>query len=115
MKSKVRGMKRTLDALAERYAELALSKTETIGIAHADNEEGKAYLVQRLRDKGLTGKCLSVCYEPVTGSPCRPGDSGAVLLRDGQNGIIRLSKNYVLKSDNRAAGELEGQGPPQIG
>ena len=68
VKAKVRGMKRTLDALAERYAELALSKTETIGIAHADNEEGKAYLVQRLRDKGLTGKCLSVCYEPVTGS-----------------------------------------------
>ena len=73
VKSKVRGMKRTLDALAERYAELALSKTETIGIAHADNEEGKAYLVQRLRDKGLTGKCLSVCYEPVTGSHVRPG------------------------------------------
>ena len=73
VKAKVRGMKRTLDALAERYAELALSKTETIGIAHADNEEGKAYLVQRLRDKGLTGKCLSVCYEPVTGSPVGPG------------------------------------------
>ena len=73
VKAKVRGMKRTLDALAERYAELALSKTETIGIAHADNEGGKAYLVQRLRDKGLTGKCLSVCYEPVTGSHVGPG------------------------------------------
>lgn len=73
VKSKVRGMKRTLDALAERYAELSLSKTETIGIAHADNEEGKAYLVQRLRDKGLIGKCLSVCYEPVTGSHVGPG------------------------------------------
>ena len=73
VKAKVRGMKRTLDALAERYAELALSKTETIGIAHADKEEGKAYLVQRLRDKGLTGKCLSVCYEPVTGSHVGPG------------------------------------------
>lgn len=73
VKAKVRGMKRTLDALAERYAELALSKTEAIGIAHADNEEGKAYLVQRLRDKGLTGKCLSVCYEPVTGSHVGPG------------------------------------------
>lgn len=73
VKAKVRGMKRTLDAIAERYAELALSKTETIGIAHADNEEGKAYLVQRLRDKGLTGKCLSVCYEPVTGSHVGPG------------------------------------------
>ena len=73
VKAKVRGMKRTLDALAERYAELALSKTETIGIAHADNEEGKAYLVQRLRDKGLTGKCLSVCYEPVTVSHVGPG------------------------------------------
>ena len=73
VKAKVRGMKRTLDALAERYAELALSKTETIGIAHADNEEGKEYLVQRLRDKGLTGKCLSVCYEPVTGSHVGPG------------------------------------------
>lgn len=73
VKSKVRGMKRTLDALAERYAELVLNKAETIGIAHADNEEGKAYLVQRLRDKGLTGKCLSVCYEPVTGSHVGPG------------------------------------------
>ena len=73
VKSKVLGMKRTFDALAERYAELSLSKTETIGIAHADNEEGKAYLVQRLRDKGLTGKCLSVCYEPVTGSHVGPG------------------------------------------
>ena len=73
VKAKVRGMKRTLDALAERYAEFALSKTETIGIAHADNEEGKASLVQRLRDKGLTGKCLSVCYEPVTGSHVGPG------------------------------------------
>lgn len=73
VKAKVRGMKRTLDALAERYAELALSKTEAIGIAHADNEEGKAYLVQRLRDKGLTGKCLCVCYEPVTGSHVGPG------------------------------------------
>ena len=73
VKSKVRGMKRTLDALAERYAELVLNKAETIGIAHADNEEGKAYLVQRLRDKGLTGKCVSVCYEPVTGSHVGPG------------------------------------------
>ena len=73
VKSKVRGMKRTLDALAERYAKLVLNKAETIGIAHADNEEGKAYLVQRLRDKGLTGKCLSVCYEPVTGSHVGPG------------------------------------------
>ena len=73
VKAKVRGMKRTLDALAERYAELVLNKAETIGIAHADNEEGKAYLVQRLRDKGLTGKCLSVCYEPVTGSHVGPG------------------------------------------
>lgn len=66
-------MKRTLAALAERYAELVLNKAETIGIAHADNEEGKEYLVQRLRDKGLTGKCLSVCYEPVTGSHVGPG------------------------------------------
>ena len=73
VKGKVRGMKRTLDALAERYAELVLNKAETIGIAHADNEEGKEYLVQRLRDKGLTGKCTSVCYEPVTGSHVGPG------------------------------------------
>ena len=41
VKSKVRGMKRTLAALAERLRELALSKTETIGIAHADNEGGQ--------------------------------------------------------------------------
>ena len=73
LKEKVRGAKKVLDAMANRYAELVLDKMQDIGIAHADNEAGKAYLVQRLRDKGFTGKCLSVCYEPVTGSHVGPG------------------------------------------
>lgn len=70
---KIRGAKRALDALAERYAKLALDKATSIGIAHADNENGVKYLLSRLKEKGFCGDSLTVCYEPVTGSHVGPG------------------------------------------
>ena len=44
-----------------------------LGIAHADNEEGAQALIALLRDKGFTGECLNVVYEPVTGAHVGPG------------------------------------------
>ena len=70
---KARGMKRALDALAEKFDKLAADKAAPIGIAHADNESGMELLLGKLRDRGFTGECLSVCYEPVTGSHVGPG------------------------------------------
>lgn len=70
---KVRGRKNALKQLAEKYDELCADKSGQIGIAHADDEVGTAYLIEKLREKGFTGECLTVCYEPVTGSHVGPG------------------------------------------
>lgn len=73
MYDKIRGAKRALDALAERYARLVTDKAREIGIAHADNKGGVAYLLGKLREHGFCGKELTVCYEPVTGAHVGPG------------------------------------------
>lgn len=73
MYGKVRGASRALEALAERYERLATDKSLDLGIAHADNEDGAQYLIDRLREKGFSGSCMTVCYEPVTGSHVGPG------------------------------------------
>ena len=70
---KVRGMKRAYAELANYYDTRALDKSESIGIAHADNAEGAQALLALLREKGFTGECLTVCYEPVTGAHVGPG------------------------------------------
>lgn len=70
---KIRGRKKALDELAKRYGELAADKKALIGIAHADDIDGVDYLIERLRLNGFSGECLTVCYEPVTGSHVGPG------------------------------------------
>lgn len=70
---KVRGSKRALEDLAHRYDQLAKDKNGDIAIAHADNPEGTAKLLDLLRKKGFRGNCLTVCYEPVTGAHVGPG------------------------------------------
>jgi len=70
---KIRGRRNALANLAERYDQLCADKSGQIGIAHADDEAGVDYLVGKLREKGFTGSCLTVCYEPVTGSHVGPG------------------------------------------
>lgn len=70
---KVRGNKKAYAELAEYFDKRALDKAERIGIAHADNREGTDYLLGLLREKGFTGECLEVYYEPVTGSHVGPG------------------------------------------
>ena len=70
---KVRGLKRAYAELANYFDTRALDKSESIGIAHADNAEGAQALLALLRDKGFTGECLNVVYEPVTGAHVGPG------------------------------------------
>ena len=70
---KVRGFIKSMDALAEKYDELALDKSAPMGIAHADNPEGAKQLEERLRAKGFSGEVLNVIYEPVTGAHVGPG------------------------------------------
>jgi len=70
---KVRGMKRAYQELANYYDGRALDKSEMLGIAHADNREGTDYLLGLLRERGFTGECLEVYYEPVTGAHVGPG------------------------------------------
>lgn len=70
---KVRGRKAAIDALAEKYDLLAFDKRSPIGIAHADDSAAADQLRQKLVEKGFDGECLTVCYEPVTGSHVGPG------------------------------------------
>ena len=70
---KARGKKLALTNLALRYGELVLDKGAPIGIAHADDEEGTAFLLEELKKQGFYGKCLAVVYEPVTGAHVGPG------------------------------------------
>ena len=70
---KTRGRKQSLTSLADFYEKLVTNKTEEIGIAHADDAAGAQFLLDALRQRGFTGECLTVCYEPVTGSHVGPG------------------------------------------
>lgn len=70
---KVRGNKKAYLELADYFDKRALDKSERIGIAHADNLAGVEQLLALLRERGFTGDCLTVDYEPVTGSHVGPG------------------------------------------
>lgn len=70
---KVRGRRQSLLALADKYEEYVRDKSEDIGVAHADDAESADFLIDELRKRGCRGKCMTVCYEPVTGSHVGPG------------------------------------------
>lgn len=72
-RDKVRGMKRAMAELARLYDERVLDKSAVIGIAHADAPADALHLTSLLREKGFTGECVTVYYEPVTGSHVGPG------------------------------------------
>ena len=69
----MRGNKRAYQELANYYDTRALDKNAMIGIAHADNPAGAEQVLALLREKGFTGECLTVYYEPVTGAHVGPG------------------------------------------
>ena len=70
---KVRGRRQSLCDLAARYDALVLDRTADISIAHADCIDDVEFLLGKLRECGFSGNCITVCYEPVTGSHVGPG------------------------------------------
>ena len=72
--AKVRGRKRSIEALAEQYDALAAEpEAQTVGIAHAGCPADAAALRKLLRQTRPPRRILTVDYEPVTGSHVGPG------------------------------------------
>lgn len=72
--AKLRGRKKALEELANRYDEYVVGADEqTVGIAHADCPEDAARLAELLRRNNPPKDILTVGYEPVTGSHVGPG------------------------------------------
>ena len=81
--ARVRGRKRSIEALAARYDALVKDpETQTVGIAHADCAGDAAYLMKLLRHGKAPKDILTVCYEPVTGSHVGPGTLALFFLGD---------------------------------
>lgn len=73
MTDRMIGRKKSLRAVAERYAERTTSQDETIAIAHGDCEADAQYLAKLIRDKIPGQDILIRCYEPGTGAHVGPG------------------------------------------
>ncbi len=72
--AKLRGRKRSIEALAERYDELAVNPEEQIvGIAHAGCREDADKLAELLNKNHPPKEILIVDYEPMTGAHVGPG------------------------------------------
>ena len=72
--SKVRGRRRSIQAMAEQYREFVYEPdSQTVGIAHADCPEDAAFLESLLQAEKAPREIMTVCYEPVTGSHVGPG------------------------------------------
>lgn len=70
---KVRGKKKALDALANKYYELVSDLHAPVGIVHADSLDDANLLAQKIRDMGQQGEIQIDYFEPVTGSHAGPG------------------------------------------
>ena len=62
---KVRGLKRAYAELANYFDTRALDKSESIGIAHADNAEGAQALLALLREKGYQVQGAVILFSPA--------------------------------------------------
>ncbi|MGN1398728.1 MAG: DegV family protein [Erysipelotrichaceae bacterium] len=73
MVDKAVGVNNAYKQLADKYDQLVEDKNEDIFITHADNEKGALYLLEKVKEKGLKGKCRIELHEPMTGSHIGPG------------------------------------------
>lgn len=72
--SKIRGRKRSIEAIAERYDSLVKNpQQQIVGIAQAGCREDAEYLAKLLMRNKPPKEILNVEYEPVTGSHVGPG------------------------------------------
>ena len=80
---KARGTKKALRIMADKYNDLVKEAgTQTVCIAHSDNQADTDYLIELLNEKNPPKEILSVCYEPVTGTHVGPGTVALFFLGD---------------------------------
>ncbi|MBE6616955.1 MAG: DegV family protein [Ruminococcaceae bacterium] len=83
---KVRGRRRAVEALAEKYVSLVeYPKNQIIGIAHADCPEDAEYLKTLVTKKFQPKSVITVPFEPVLGSHVGPG--ALALFFEGDNEV----------------------------
>ena len=71
---KVRGRKKAIDALVEKYAEKQLdAKNRIVAISHGDCLEDAQLLAQRIREVALPKELILVPHEPFSGAHVGPG------------------------------------------
>ncbi len=72
--AKLRGRKRSIEALAEKYETLAVApETQTIGVVNAACRADADRLIELLKRKCPPKEIIDVDYEPVTGCHVGPG------------------------------------------
>ena len=112
--AKLRGRKRSIEALAEKYETLAVApETQTVGVVNAACREDAERLIELLKRKRPPKEIVSVDYEPVTGCHVGPGAlalffEGGDDVRTAVNGSSGLEKLGGLISEvrDRAADTL---------
>lgn len=83
---KIRGRKKAIKAMAEKYFTLAQNPThQTIAISHADREEDAKYLASLLLEKLAPKEIILAKHEPATGSHIGPG--ALALFFEGDNDV----------------------------
>lgn len=86
MSGKVRGRKRSIQAMAEKYeAEVSNPAQQRVYIAHADCAQDAEALAELLRKNRPPREILTVCYEPVTGVHVGPG--ALALFFESEDGV----------------------------
>lgn len=71
--AKVRGRKKVIEALAEKYNTLAMHpERQIVGITHTDCEEDAKYLAQLISAENPPKKILILPHEPFTGAHLGP-------------------------------------------
>ncbi len=72
--AKLRGRRRSIEALAEKYEALAVApETQTVGVVNAACREDADRLIALLKQKCPPKEIIDVDYEPVTGCHVGPG------------------------------------------
>ena len=80
---KVRGNKKAIQAMADTYDRIVKDAgSQTVCIAHADNPDDTAYLIELLNKNNPPKEILSVMYEPVTGTHVGPGTVALFFMGD---------------------------------
>ena len=87
--STVRGRKRAIRSLAERFETLAVHpERQIVGIAHAGAPDDAQLLGELISRSVPPREILTVCYEPVTGAHVGPGT--VALFFEGDEGVRLL-------------------------